>query len=206
MPVTHRPTLAVQTCMKNSKQLPLFKNQINLKYFGGSLLENKRKSRRPLSSKDSIHLVLRSSWAKGKDSFLAKRNCKKIEYSIKKFAKKFGVRIYQQALNGNHIHLLLRITNRSLYRAFIKAVSGQIASQVMGGQSFYQFSVSFKNPEAGDGLKVSEKSQSFWEFRPFSRIVKWGQDFKNCTQYIKQNVLEALGLIPYQDRKNYYSS
>ncbi len=106
--------------MKKIKQLTLFPNQ-QKKFFGGALLFKKRKSKRPLSKKDSIHLVLRSDWATGRDSFLAKRNHQAIKQILVRFSKKFGVRIYQKAITSNHIHLLLRITNRTLYIAFIKA-------------------------------------------------------------------------------------
>ena len=175
------------------------------KFFGGALLNGKRKSVRPLSKKDSIHLVLRSIWATGKNSFLVSRNYKVIENIIQCFAKKFGVKIYQLAINGNHIHLLLRITNRPMYRAFIKAVSGKIASHVMGHQSFVQFSSLRQITKSGDGLKTSDKSQGFWQFRPFSRLVCWGRDFKTCVKYLKQNILEAFGFVPYTQRKDYYS-
>ena len=177
-----------------------------------ALLDGKKKSFRPLSSKDSIHFVLRSEWASGKDSFLVRRNKKGIEGIIKRFAKKFGVKIYQQAITGNHIHLLLKITNRYLYRGFIKAVSGMIASHVMGQQSFKLFAKSRSILKAGGGVttpqisdKSTDKAQGFWQFRPFSRVVNWGRDFKSCTEYLKQNVLEALGFIPYTVRKNYYA-
>lgn len=191
--------------MKKQKQFSFLKP--HAKFHGGALLYKKRKSLRPLSSKDSIHFVLRSQWAMGQDSFLATRNRKTIERIINRFSKKFGVRIYQQAINSNHLHLLLRITNRILYRAFIKAISGKIASHVMGNQSFKLFSKA-RAKGAGHGsssLKTQELSQSFWQFRPFSRVVNWGKDFKKCMNYLKQNILEALGFIPYTKRKNYYS-
>lgn len=202
--------------MKKQKQFSFLKPQI--KFHGGALLYKKRKVLRPLSSKDSIHFVLRSQWAMGSDSFLVTRNRKAIEQIINRFSKKFGVRIYRQAINSNHIHLLLRITNRILYRAFIKASSGKIASHVMGHQSFKLFSKArtklkkeLKNqipmkqmPEAGDGSKAQQLSQSFWQFRPFSRVVHWGKDFKTCVKYLKQNILEALGFVAYTPRKNYY--
>ena len=203
----------------NTKQQSFFKSQ--KKFFGGALLKGKRKSIRPLSSKDSIHLVLRSGWATGKDSFLATRNCKAVDRIIMHFAKKFGVKIYERSINGNHIHLLLKITNRFLYRAFIKAVSGKIASHVMGNQSFKVFRRSRQKSNEGsvwgdaskdehkateDECKAPEKSQSFWEFRPFSRIVSWGKDYKTCAAYLRQNILEALGFVPYKARKNYYSA
>ena len=37
----------------------------NKKFFGGALLYKRRKSQRPLSKKDSIHFVPRSTWAMG---------------------------------------------------------------------------------------------------------------------------------------------
>lgn len=208
---------------RRQNQFSLFKPQV--KFHGGALLYKKRKSMRPLSSKDSIHFVLRSQWAMGADSFLVTRNRKAIERTINRFSKKFGVRIYQQSINSNHIHILLRITNRILYRAFIKAISGKIASHVMGNQSFKLFSkVSLKlktearlnqtakldrktesDPKTGDGSAATQLSQAFWQFRPFSRIVNWGKDFKTCVKYLKQNVLEALGFATYTPRKKYYS-
>ena len=183
--------------MKKSKQRAFIKTQPL--FFGGALLIGKRKTFRPLSSKDSIHFVLRSPWAEGRDSFLVPKNKKSIERIVKRFALKFGVKIYKQAINSNHIHLLLMITNRYLYRAFIKAVSGLIASHVMAQQSFKQFLKSRRISPRGDGVK------GFWEFRPFSRVVSWGRDFKACLKYLEHNVLEALEAIPYTTRKNYYT-
>ena len=222
--------------MKKTKQFSFFNDEAKFqKFFGGALLQGRRKSLRPLTSKDSIHFVLRSCWAVGADSFLSRRNHRQIDQIINCFAKKFGVRIYQRALNSNHLHLLLRITNRRLYRSFIKAVSGQIASHVMGQRSFLEFSRTRVKPVRGDGLQSSSEHQKnakvktdgssvkcsgtrsdknsdvsfdansrFWQFRPFSRVVHWGRDFKVCVKYLKQNVLEAFGFVLYQRRKNNY--
>ena len=91
----------------------------------------------------------------------------------------------------------------------------------MGRQSFELFSKTrqrgslepiLKMPQAGHGVQAAEERstknskeiQGFWEFRPFSRIVNWGRDFKNCVQYLTQNVLEATGFTPFRPRKNYY--
>ena len=203
--------------MKKTKQFSFFNDEAqSQKFFGGALLEGRRKSVRPLTSKDSIHFVLRSTWAVGSDSFLRLHNRRKIDQIITRFAKKFGVRIYQRAINSNHLHLLLRITNRRLYRCFIKAVAGQIASHVMGQQSFLDFSRTRTKPVTGDGARSSIGGQKntevkfktkpgFWEFRPFSRVVNWGRDFKICVNYLKQNVLEAFGFVSYRPRKNHYA-
>lgn len=177
----------------------MFKPQ--LRFFGGALLKGKRRTLRPLTTKEAIHFTLRSEWATKNDSFLIKRNYKPIEHIIERFAKKFGIRIYRQAINSNHIHLLLRITNRTLYRAFIRAIAGKIASHVMSECSFKEFRKAKQNLRQGDGAQ----SESFWQYRPFSRIVSWGRDFKGCAKYLKQNVLEAWGFINYTPRVNPYS-
>ena len=140
------------------------------KFFGGALLEGKRKHSRPLSVKDALHFVLRSRGTTGKDSLLSARNRKVIDNIITHFAKKFGVKIYERALNSNPIHLLLRITNRRLYRAFIKAVSGKIASQVMGQQSFKLFSES-RQPRIGKSRQPKRQTSSFV---PNARMSKAG--------------------------------
>lgn len=201
------PFLNPLRVMKKSKQLSLMRPQV--KFFGGALLQNKRKSQRPLTAKDSIHFVLRSECATAQNSFLVAKNRTAIGRILDRFAKKFAVRIYQKSINSNHIHLLLKITNRTLYKAFIKAISGQIACHVMEQQSFKVFQKKWQRSQRGDGPRGpqsdSRKQQGFWQFRPFSRVVNWGQDFKICTGYIKQNVLEALGFIQYRLRKNNYS-
>lgn len=214
---------------KQPKQLSFIKPQ--QKFFGGVLLVGRRKTLRPLTSKDSIHFVLRSTWAKGPDSFLARRNRHVIERILLKFAKKFGVRIYRQAITSNHLHLLLRITNRTLYRAFIRAVSGKIASHIMGQQSFKIFAKARVKLHTGDGSQIrnmmsnskasnrdlsrdrsndqsnnqrkveDEITSSVWQYRPFSRVVNWGQDFKSCAKYLLRNNLEAFGFIPYKPQK-----
>jgi hypothetical protein len=73
------------------KQLNLLKPES--KSHGGEL-RKKRKGRgaRPISAKESMHLVLRSSKAKGDWSFKRKENEKKISSIIAKFSKKFCAR------------------------------------------------------------------------------------------------------------------
>ena len=72
----------------------------------------------------------------------------------------------------------------------------------MGQQSFKLFAKSRLISVTGGGVtklqssdKNTDKAQGFWQFRPFSRVVSWGRDFKSCTEYLKQNVLEALGPV-----------
>lgn len=234
---------------RKPKQLHLIKP--GLKFFGGQLLHGKRKAQRPLSTKDSIHLVMRSSWAMGRYSMLRKQNKDEIHKLITSISKKYGVRIYQRAVASNHIHLIVRITTRKLYYAFIRVLSSKIALHVMKAPSFEEFKVNY-NAQAGDALTSASKrgrgdapirapgaartnpgdastqapapshhhsastqtqntkepqgkGQKFWQFRPFSRVLSWGRDYKTCFQYLQQNTLEAFGFIIYRKRNHTYA-
>jgi len=187
--------------MKKPIQLSLFKK--TPRYFGGLYLHGKRRSRRPLSSKDAIHLVMRSSWAKGPFSFLLLKHKKTISAIIHSQAKKYRVRIYELSIVGNHLHFVLKIPDRDSYKSFIRVVSGQIASQVMGSRSFAEFHKRLRGdaPSHPGFKEIQGLEQAFWQFRPFSRVLHWGRDFKTCCAYVKQNTAEAMGFVKYKPRQ-----
>jgi REP element-mobilizing transposase RayT len=190
--------LHLNSLIKKPKQLELLKS--DLRFFGGRLLHGRRRRQRPLSIKDAIHLVLRSSWAFGLNSFLKVHNKNAIEKIIAAAAEKYGVRIYRKAIASNHVHLIIRIHSRSLYRTFIRVLAGKIAAHVMKGQSFKVFRKHLR----GDPPEIQGNGQAFWQFRPFTRLLHWGRDYTKCCAYLKQNTLEALGFIGYKPRKNSY--
>lgn len=137
------------------------------KEFGGSLLVGRRKESRPLSTKHPIHLVLRSEipgiFNPGNQS---------LESLIRTTAKKFGVKIYDLALNWSHIHMVIRIRNRENYNAFIRGLTGTIARKI----------------------QISKKlTEKIFTLRPFTRVLNWGRDFRNVLQYQIMNQLEAYG-------------
>ena len=146
----------------------LFKTKIS-NSFGGELQKGKRKTRRPLDVKRPLHLVLRAD-VKEIKSFL--RYTSTIEGVLQKYSHKFGVRIYEKAINKNHLHFVIKFNYRLNYQSFVRAVAGVLAGK----------------------LKIR------WVLRPFSRIVYWGKDFKKVCQYVHMNFLEAHGIIVYQPR------
>lgn len=165
----------------------------------------------------SLHIVLRSSWAFGPNSFRAPRNLPVVQRLIRGIARKFQIKVYRQAIVGNHIHLMIGFIHRESYKSFVRLLSGQIASQVMGQQSFKVFRQSLEREHRGDTpaslpasrgrrayqqarAEIQGKGQQFFQFRPFTRMINWGRDFQNCGRYLRQNVLEAMGFIPYQPR------
>jgi REP element-mobilizing transposase RayT len=110
-----------------------------------------------MNSREAIHLVMRSSWAKGTTSFRNPANKNKIESLIRTVAVKHQVLIYRKAVVGNHIHLVLKVADRRAYCAFVRSVSGQIARHVMRKQSFKNFIKQLR----GDGGAQAKKKRRF---------------------------------------------
>ena len=150
-----------------SRQISFFKKTDN--QFGGSLLKGKRKTARTLDSRKPIHFVLKS-----KKSIYLSLHRKVLRQLLYQYAKKLGIKVYKESVQKDHWHFCLKITNRYLYRAFIRALTGTIARQL------------------GKGL---------WTQRPFSRIVTWGRDFSTVLNYILLNECEVAGIVPYAIRR-----
>jgi len=136
-----------------------------------------------MDSKKALHLVLKSSQAVGEKSFGNEKFEAKIWDIISHHAEKTGIKIYEYANAGNHLHLLMRAKHRADYTAFIRIITGLIARLV-------------GNSERGNPLK-----KKFWDARPFSRIVGFAkQEFKAIKTYLMRNTLEAIGWMKYISR------
>jgi hypothetical protein len=162
---------------KRTAQLKLLKD--SPKAYGGDLL-NKRKGRshgRPLDTKNTMHLVLRSSKAKGKQSFYRLENARKVWGIVDRFSKKYGIRVLSFANVGNHLHLQIKLANRFTYRPFIRAVTAAIAMAITG-----------RNRWNKEGPK-----EKFWDLRPFTRVVVGWRAFLNLQDYIAINRAEGFG-------------
>jgi hypothetical protein len=155
------------------KQLRLLKRQDS--DYGGELFKTRagRSRPRPLSTTESIHLVLRSDRAKKEWSFT--RHRKKIDEITGRFAKKYGVRVYSYANVGNHLHFHLRLSNRHLYRPFIRALTAAIAMAVTGCCRW--------RPLEGH----------FWDYRPFTRVIRGLRAWLTVKDYVRMNQLEGCG-------------
>lgn len=166
--------------MKRSSQLKFDDPRLKqMKFFGGSLLKKSHaKTARPLSTKHAMHLVLRSSQARGEQSFRHYSNQKKIEKAFFARAKKYGIKVYQFANVGNHIHALIRVKNRHTWKPFIRALTAEITLIVTGAN------------------KLKALKEKFWDQRPFTRIVDWRRGYQVAKDYVILNQMEALGLLP----------
>jgi REP element-mobilizing transposase RayT len=136
------------------------------KEFGGSLLTGRRKIRRPLSTKHPIHLVLRTNRAK-----LFHPGNVEMNALIIKVAKWSGIKIYDLAVNWSHIHLLIKIPDRSAYNRFVRVLNSRI--------------VLYFEQKSGWKLK------GLFELRPYTKILTWGRQFVRALNYQVLNQIEA---------------
>jgi hypothetical protein len=150
---------------------------------GGLQTKRVRKNERPLSTKKSIHLVLKSKEAKGTLSFLHFKNKNVVEKIIREKARKFGIKIQDFANVGNHLHLKIKISSRENFQKFLKAITTLIARKVTGAKKGKPF------------------GRPFWEGLAFTRIITSSLQELNLKGYIQANRLEATK--SYQARQKY---
>jgi REP element-mobilizing transposase RayT len=122
-----------------------------------------------------MHLVLRSSHAKGAWSLRRPKNFQETEKILQAFAQKHGVVLKKRVIHLNHIHLHVLLSSSRGYKRFIRAVSAAIAMRVTGMSRWNR-------------LKIR-----FWDRRPFSRIVVGGREELALKDYLEINELETLG-------------
>jgi REP element-mobilizing transposase RayT len=155
---------------------------------GGDLNRGKRKTLRPIDPKQALHVVLKSSKAKGELSLLHPRHCNSIEFFVKRTAKKWGVRLYRYANVGNHLHLLIQVPTREAWKRFSKELSGGIAQIVTHAQKGSAL------PRSSDPNTPESAKRGFWDHLLFTRIVSFGRDFAGISRYLIQNLFEAAGV------------
>ena len=171
--------------MPGPKQLDFFSP--GERVYGGTLMKSRKgrkKGGRPLAPLKSMHLVLRSTKATGKMSFRYKDNPALIKRLVKKYSERFRVKILSVANVGNHLHLHVKILNRTSYAYFIRALTGAIAMGISGRHRW---------------SNAAEKLR-FWDYRPFTRVIEHYRAYLALKDYIKINALEGLGVSRLEAR------
>jgi len=171
--------------MRPSLQLKFDDPRLKKMHSYGGTFRSKAKNRgaRPLSSKDPIHLVLRSSMATGTQSFRHPSKRKRVHQIVQSHCRKYGIALHQFANAGNHLHLLVKIPKRYVYLRFIRSLTGSLALAQTGSN------------------KLSKLKERFWDFRPFTRVVVSRRGYQITRDYVILNQLEALKIIPYQKQR-----
>lgn len=133
------------------------------------------------------HLVLRA-----REGLLrTPKNFGRVNALVHQIALKYGIRIYEYANVGNHIHLIVRTGKRTSWAGFIRELTGRIALLVRK-----QTEVNRASRSALQKPGSAPSSQSFWLYRPFTRIVRsWRKAFQAAREYVELNRLEAEGHI-----------
>jgi hypothetical protein len=142
-----------------------------------------------------MHLIFKSSLAKGSWSFRYRSNAARIEALIVREAARFGVQLIRYSNNFNHLHLHVKFGSRELYKKFVKSVSGQVAMLITGACKSRSLRALLV---AKSG---ASKSIKFWDARPFTRIIRGWRGFKIADDYVRLNQLEAEQVIPKRDTR-----
>ena len=159
---------------------------------------------RPLACKLPLHVVFKINRSRLKRrSLRSNQSFRLIHKIVRNYAKMFFVKVEQITIQPDHLHLLIRTSRRSLFHHFFRVVAGQIAQQ------FLKWGLSFEKterwpkarvtgtPNQGLNMKYPERSEDFWKFRPFSRVVKGYKAYQIIKDYIQLNEQEVTGVIKY---------
>ena len=184
--INHCPNDLVLQVKPKQPSLPGFSFKSTSAH-GGELARGKRKTARPIDTKQALHLVLRSSKARGSLSMLHPDHCNAIQNLVSELCERWGIRLYRFANVGNHLHLLVRAHSRRAWRGFLRELTGGVAMLVTGARKGRALA---RSPN-GDG---PDQVRGFWDHLAFTRIVKFGRDFRGVGLYLIGNIFEAMGV------------
>lgn len=169
--------------MRKGHQSSFFDKQ-NLSFGGSTLRRSHARGPRPVSSQHYLHVVLKSDAVvlyKDNDLRLTRKRSL-VSAILKDKVNEFGVKLHKVAIASNHIHLLISFKSRRKYFNWIRRVTGLIARLML------------------DAERGKPSRKSFWTYRPFTRVVFWGRDYRGVYNYVQKNILEAIGFIEYIPR------
>ncbi len=136
----------------------------------GGDMSGRRKVFRPLDRKRKLHLILKSSHARGSKSFIT--NKLEVRRIIETKASKYGIVIHGLEIMRDHIHLFVSFKSRELIQTFIKVSTGLIARFITKARKGKPF------------------GKRFWDGLAFTRIVKGRRDEANLRSYLAKNRIE----------------
>ena len=169
--------------------------------FGGAKLKGSHaKKKRPFSRKLPVHVVMRSSQAKGSRSLM--NFGRQVEAVLFEEAAKHSIKLHAAANAGNHIHLLVQAHSRDHLSDFLRAISGRIAMIVTGARKGSSLVAQRNKTSATTLNSTGAKTRSrFWDQRPFTRLVSMGKDFMGVLRYIALNSTEVAGFTREHARR-----
>lgn len=139
---------------------------------GGRRSKGLRKIARPLDSRRPIHLVLKSSHARGRLNFLTTKNRPLVEKIVREWARYFHVKIHGFENVGSHLHIIASFPKRECFGNFLRTVTALIAREVTGSRKGRPF------------------GKRFWDDLAFTRVIAGWRDFRGMKNYLFKNHLE----------------
>jgi REP element-mobilizing transposase RayT len=140
--------------------------------YGGEGVRGRRKVERPVSTRRPIHITLHSRRARG--AWSLRRNEQAVRDALHACAARSGIKVYDFANVGTHVHLLVRARRREAFQAFLRSFAGIVARAVTGARR-------------GRPLAAGP----FWSALAWSRVVSWGRDYRGVRHYIFLNRIEG---------------
>ena len=165
------------------KQISLIKTPWQHRFAHGGHLRQSRFGRgaRPLSTKASIHLTLKVNQLALPRGLRHPKSQTLFKEVLRKYSKKFFVKIEMLAIEHNHVHLKIRLSKRSLGLHFLRVLPGQFSQRVT------------------DTPNGNRKGQpKLWIGRPHTRVLVGLSGHLIVRNYVRLNQLEAEGKIQYR--------
>lgn len=150
--------------------------------FGGELLRKKmNRTARPFSSRHSMHMILKSSRAAGRNSFGYGGHPRAVRQLIDRHCVKYGVKLIRYSNNFNHLHMHLKFTSRAVYLRFVRSLTGSLAMAVTGARKMRS-------------LAAQVGATKFFDHRPYTSVVTNYRQYRMTNEYIDKNRMESVGI------------
>lgn len=175
----------MKASQRNHNQLDLLSKDA-LRYakswsHGGQALKRRRKVKRPLLPGKITHVVLKSSRAKGKLSFLT--NSAKVSARLKERTKRFHIKIHDWVNMGNHLHLKISCNDTKNIGLFLRTFAGLLARDLTGAH------------------KGTGKRGRFWDGLAYTRVLHSSLEELGLRGYFEGNHRQRE--LGYAERKRY---
>src|SRR4030095_7165342 len=99
---------------------------------GGAVGRGRRKLERPVSTRRPTHLLLLSE--RGRGPWSLRRHERAVRDALREMARRFGVRVYDYANVGTHLHLLVRARRREAFQALQRSLGGIVGGGAAGDE------------------------------------------------------------------------
>ncbi len=144
---------------------------------GGEVRIGKRKLDRPFSKKYPQLVVLRSSRAIGKWSFIYKTNGKRVQRLTNILARRYKVKILRYVNTGMALSILIQAPKKWNLQSFLRVLCGLLVMMITGAKNG-------KTPLPRKGM--------FWDRLAFTKILHWGYELKTALQNLSAERIKTL--------------